>query len=106
MTQTYPKFPLVVVTWADAFVISRGWEELEETVHTPAICYTGGFLQPLDNNDVRVWLTVSAPEEGQPDQANTYMTIPKAWIRDITYLPWPKKTRAKRTKRETNEQTT
>ena len=73
---------VVVVYWNDA-ASCDGWDSFSSyEQHTPMKCRTSGFLLESNKNYVTIISTESVHR-----QLNQAMSIPRAWVTRIQYIP-------------------
>ena len=73
---------LVVVYWSDACSCD-GWDTVDSYLnHTPMLCRTAGLLLTSNKDYVTIVST-----ETLNRQLNQAMSIPRAWVTRIQYIP-------------------
>ena len=76
------KFPLVLVTWHDAFAITDTWIEVEDIDDEPCVTLSVGWLLP----DAKKDHVVICQSTNSEDTIDSVLAIPVAMVKDTKLL--------------------
>lgn len=77
---------IVKVCWLDSYGVQSGWTEISDFTAEALIITSVGVIIYEDDTIISLAHNFAEETPNTPRQANGIMTIPKACIREITYI--------------------